>query len=179
MANRSLSILSYLFKFSSYMSPRFWALSFYCICYNPTALGGYNTQSKAKKDWQVKAAVRVLTSNIDNAHEILSKIKKLCPVDVPCQYNADLDGTRPERALPARVGNLLWSIFFWFFCSWFVNFGAPFRTIVPLHLLQSHCSRGQREIWALSFYCTYPFFLWCETHLNYWTKRMASTQLTT
>jgi len=196
------------------MSPRFWAFSFYCICYNPTVLGGYNAQSKSTGHWQVKAAVsrirdvakdlnlvpivtgvlglsvinkhltdqaavRGLTPNIDNAPEILSKIKKLCPVDVPCQSNADLDGTRPECAVTAQVGNLLWFIFLCFFCFLFVNFGVPFRTLVPLHLLQSHCTRGQRAIWALSFYCTCSFFLWCRTPLNYLTKRMASTQLTT
>jgi len=29
-----------------------WTLSFYCICHNPTALGGYDTQRKATGDWQ-------------------------------------------------------------------------------------------------------------------------------
>jgi len=37
----------------------------------------------------------------------LSKISKLCPVDLPCQSNADSDGTRLERPVPPRVGNVL------------------------------------------------------------------------
>ena len=41
----------------------------------------------------VKAAAMVLTSDINNATDILSKINNLCAVDVPCQSNAESCGT--------------------------------------------------------------------------------------
>jgi len=56
---------------------------------------------------QVKAAARGLTSDINNAPDILCKINNLCPMDVPCQSNAESYGTWPDWTVPDRVGNLL------------------------------------------------------------------------
>ena len=63
-------------------------------------------KAKQQEIDRVKATDRFLTPSIDNTPDILSKIHKLCPVHVPCQSKADSDGTRPERAVPARVSNL-------------------------------------------------------------------------
>jgi len=78
----------------SYLSFEFWTFK-YCICYNPTALRGYKTQSKATKYWQGQGCCQVLTPNIDKSPDILSffsfldyEINNLCQVDVLCQSNA-------------------------------------------------------------------------------------------
>jgi hypothetical protein len=43
--------------FSTQHITNVWTLSFYCICYNPTALGRYNTILRQKVD-RVKAVER-------------------------------------------------------------------------------------------------------------------------
>ena len=48
IANVSFSF--FLSPYSFFFSWVASSLSFYCICYNPTALGDYNTQSKATED---------------------------------------------------------------------------------------------------------------------------------
>jgi len=87
----------------------FLGLQSYCICYNLTALGGYNTQStgKATRDWGGQGYWQVLTPIMDNAPDILSKIKKLCQVHTTCQSNADSDGTRPVSR--ARTYRHVWT----------------------------------------------------------------------
>jgi len=40
-----------------------------------------------------------LKKKLDNASDILSKMNKSCPVDVPCQSNANLGGTGPSLAI--------------------------------------------------------------------------------
>jgi len=79
-------------------------LQSHCICYNATALGGCNTQSKATGDWQGQGCWPVLTPSINNTPDIFSDMKRLCLVNTPCQSNADSGGTWPERAVPDWVG---------------------------------------------------------------------------
>jgi len=67
---------------------------FYWTYYNPTELGGYNTQSKMTGHWQVQGSWLVLTPSMVNAPDILHKINKWCTVDIPCQSNEVSDGTR-------------------------------------------------------------------------------------
>ena len=49
-------------------------LQSHCICSNHTALGDYNTQSKATEDWQGQGCCQVFTPNLDNVPDILHKI---------------------------------------------------------------------------------------------------------
>jgi len=70
--------------------------------------GLFHTQATRDCQWESQGYCLVfMVPNINNACNILNVIKNLCRVDVTCQANADLGGTRPEPVVPGRVGNLL------------------------------------------------------------------------